>query len=91
MRLDDVGDVDEHGRRALLTILLDQQTQPVEVARFIAALTFPAAILLPTSLRRIDWKRIGFSTWILSITQRMAGFQWIASRMPRAADGVITS
>ena len=26
-----------------------------------------------------------------SIVQRMAGFQWIASRMPRAAEGVITS
>jgi len=23
--------------------------------------------------------------------QRMAGFQWIASKMPRAAEGVITS
>ena len=25
------------------------------------------------------------------ITQRICGFQWIASRMPRAAEGVITS
>ncbi len=28
---------------------------------------------------------------MLSTIQRIAGFQWIASRMPRAADGVMMS
>ena len=35
--------------------------------------------------------RMGFRTWMRSITQQMAGFQWTASRMPRAAEGIITS
>jgi len=48
-------------------------------------------IFAPTSLRRNDWNRIGFSTWIRSTTKAIAGFQWTASRMPRAAEGVITS
>jgi hypothetical protein len=34
---------------------------------------------------------IGLSTPILITTQRIAGFQYIASRIPRAAEGVITS
>ena len=62
----------------------------VDPAR-IAFRTFPAGILPPNSLRRRFSKRMGFRTWMQSITQRMAGFQWIASRMPRAAEGVITS
>src|SRR6266576_3870426 len=56
-----------------------------------AVLALSALILVPTSLRRNDWKRIGLSMWMRSIVLTMAGFQWIASRIPRAADGVITS
>jgi hypothetical protein len=44
-----------------------------------------------TSLRRIDVQRIGFKTSIFVIRQRIAGFQKIAVKIPRAADGVITS
>ena len=37
----------------------------------------------------IFWLDIGsFCTWIWSTTHRIAGFQWIASRIPRAAEGV---
>ncbi len=44
-----------------------------------------------TSFRLILENAIGCMTWISSITQRIAGFQWIASKIPRAADGVIIS
>ena len=88
---DDIFDVNEHGGRPLLPVLVDQKLQVFEAARFIAVLILPLGALWPTSLRRIDWKRIGLRTRISSITQRMAGFQWMASRMPRAADGVMTS
>ena len=65
--------------------------KPSVVPLRIAFRTLPAGILPPSSLRRRFSKRMGFRTWMRSITQRMAGFQWIASRIPRAAEGVITS
>ena len=43
------------------------------------------------SLRRIEKNRIGLRTRISRIRQENSGFQKIASRTPRAADGVITS
>ena len=42
---------------------------------FIAWRIEAAGALWPTSLRRMDWKRIGFRTWIASTIQRIAGFQ----------------
>src|SRR3546814_2654547 len=63
---------------------------PSVVPRFMALAALAALAFAPTSLRRTDWKRIGFSTWMRSTCQRIAGFQWIASNMPRAAEGVIT-
>ncbi len=53
--------------------------------------TFRAEMTAPISLRRTDSQRIGLSTSICKIRQAIAGFQRIASRMPRAAEGVITS
>ena len=35
-----------------------------------ALLAFPAGTLCATSLRRIEWKRIGFNTWMVSMTQQ---------------------
>ena len=61
------------------------------VRRRIAPETLLTAILCPTSLRHTVSNRIGLSTWIRSITHRMAGFQWTASKIPRAAVGVMTS
>jgi hypothetical protein len=58
---------------------------------FIALRIAPTGALCATSLRRIDWKRIGLRTWIAPTIHLIAGFQWIASSIPRAADGVITS
>ncbi len=56
-----------------------------------ADFTVPAPIFEPTSLRRTLRNRIGSSTWMRVTTQRIAGFQWMASRIPRAAEGVGTS
>jgi hypothetical protein len=44
--------------------------------------------LLCTSFRRIATYLIGFNTLIAVITHRISGFQQIASRIFRAADGV---
>ena len=41
----------------------------------IALRTEEMGALWPTSLRRIDWKRMGFKTSIASTIQRIAGFQ----------------
>lgn len=62
----------------------------MEFAR-IAEATLPGEIFEPTSLRRSDSKRIWLSTRSRSTRQTICGFQWIASKMPRAAEGVITS
>ena len=48
-------------------------------------------IVAPTSLRRTENQRIGFSTSMRFMRQRIAGFQKIAVKIPRAAEGVITS
>ena len=54
-------------------------------------LTLLTASLCPTSFRHTVSKRMGLSTWMRSMIHRMAGFQWTASRIPRAAEGVMTS
>ena len=64
--LDDVGDVAKDRRRPLLAILLPD---------FIAEAAVVAGILLATSLRRSDVKRIGLRTWIRVTIQRISGFQ----------------
>ena len=63
----------------------------VPVPDFIADLAARSGILEATSLRRTLVKRIGLNTRSRVTTQRICGFQQTASRMPRAAEGVITS
>ena len=46
---------------------------------------------LATSLRRTEVQRMGFNTSIFVTRQRMAGFQRMASKTARAAEGVMTS
>ena len=45
----------------------------------------------PTSLRRRFIQRMGASTSMRATRHRMAGFHRMASKMDRAADGVMTS
>ena len=48
-------------------------------------------ITAPTSLRLMENHLIGLRTSIFFMRQRMAGFQKIAVKIARAAEGVITS
>jgi hypothetical protein len=44
-----------------------------------------------TSFRRKLMNLIRLRTWIRVTIQWIAGFQWMASKIPRAAEGVMTS
>jgi hypothetical protein len=57
----------------------------------IAEVAFRVEITAPTSLRRTEIHRMGRSTSMRVTSQRIAGFQRMASSTPRAAEGVITS
>ena len=90
-RLDDIGDVDENGRGALLAVLLDEQDEIVDVAG-IHRLADGGGRRLVSDLVAADGLEADrLQDLDASTIQRIAGFQWIASRMPRAAEGVITS
>ena len=60
--LDHIGHVHENRRRALLAILINKQKQIADVAGVHRLANGRSGCLVSTSLRRTDWKRIGFRT-----------------------------
>jgi len=61
------------------------------VPLFMAVSTLRVETIDATSFRRRLIQRMGFSTSILRMCQRIAGFHRMASKQARAAEGVITS
>ena len=94
MRFNDVGDVDQQGRQRAAAGYLPPRGR----ARLVVPRPHRPR---RRSVRSRSWRRPRcggrtgsgsvLSTWIRSTVQRIPGFQWIASTMPRAAEGVITS
>ena len=59
---------------ARLDLLVDAEHDAEQRLRFLRRIA-PTGTLCATSLRRIDWNRIGFSTWTASTIHLIAGFQ----------------